>query len=47
MRSDDKRRARIAAIRAVLSGIDYAGKDPKAAAAPDAKICGGPAIWNA
>lgn len=47
VRSDDKRRARIAAIRAVLSGIDYAGKDPKAVTAPDAKICGGPAIWNA
>ncbi len=47
VRSDDKRRARIAAIRAVLSGIDYAGKDPNAACAPDPLICGGPDIWNA
>ncbi len=47
VRSDDKRRARIAAIRAVLSGIDYAGKNPKAACAPDPAICGGPDIWNA
>lgn len=47
VRSDDKRRARIAAIRAVLSGINYAGKDPNAACAPDPLICGGPDIWNA
>lgn len=47
VRSDDKKRARIAAIRSVLCQIDYAGKDPKAACIPDAKICGGPAIWNA
>lgn len=44
LRSDDKKRARIAAIRAVLSGLNYAGKDPKAATAPDPKICGGPEI---
>ncbi len=47
MRSDDKRRARIAAIRAVLHGIDYAGKNTEAACAPDAYICGGPDIWDA
>ena len=47
VRSDDKRRARIAAIRAVLHGLDYAGKDPEAACAPDAYICGGPDIWDA
>ncbi len=47
VRSDDKRRARIAAIRTVLSGIDYAGKDAEAARAPDPKICGGPDIWDA
>jgi len=45
VRSDDKRRARIATIRAVLSGIDYDGKDTKIACAPDDKICGGPEIW--
>ncbi len=47
VRSDDKRRARIAAIRAVLSKIDYAGKDAGMACAPDDKICGGPEIWDA
>ena len=47
VRSDDKKRARIAAIKAVLSGVDYAGKDPKVAGAPDPKICGGPDIWDA
>ncbi len=46
VRSDDKRRARIAAIRQVLAQVDYAGKDPEAARAPDSKICGGPDIWH-
>ncbi|MEO0943667.1 MAG: polyphosphate kinase 2 [Pseudomonadota bacterium] len=45
VRSDDKKRARLAAIRAVLQDIDYAGKGKLDA--PDAKICGGPEIWNA
>jgi polyphosphate kinase 2 len=47
IRSDDKRRARIAAIRAVLSGIPYKGRDDKIVTAPDPKICGGPEIWDA
>lgn len=47
IRSDDKRRARIAAIRQVLSGMDYDGKDKKIVDQPDAKICGGPEIWDA
>ncbi len=46
IRSDDKRRARIAGLRKVLSGIDYVGKDAKAACPPDAKICAGPEIWH-
>ena len=46
VRSDDKRRARIAAIRALTSAIDYAGKDPEVARPPDPRICGGPALWN-
>ncbi len=46
IRSDDKRRARIAALRAVLSQVAYPGKDPAAAQAPDARICGGPDIWS-
>ncbi|KMW57484.1 Polyphosphate kinase 2 [Candidatus Rhodobacter oscarellae] len=46
VRSDDKRRARIAAIRAVLCQVDYAGKIAEHACAPDPKICGGPEIWH-
>lgn len=46
IRTDDKRRARIAAIRALVSGIDYAGKNADVAIAPDAKICGGPDLWH-
>ncbi|MCP3969826.1 MAG: polyphosphate kinase 2 [Rhodobacteraceae bacterium] len=47
VRSDDKRRARIAALRAVLSRIDYAGKVANVACDPDPAICGGPEIWDA
>ncbi|MEO1239206.1 MAG: polyphosphate kinase 2 [Pseudomonadota bacterium] len=46
VRTDDKRRARIAAIRALVEGVDYAGKDAQVASAPDPEICGGPDIWN-
>jgi polyphosphate kinase 2 len=45
LRTDDKKRARLAAIRAVLADVDYKGKGKIKAA--DAKICGGPDIWNA
>lgn len=45
IRSDDKKRARLAAIRHVLSKIDYAQKNTDVVGAPDAKICGGPEIW--
>lgn len=47
IRSDDKRRARIAAIRSVLRGLDYGGRNARVAIDPDAAICGGPDIWNA
>lgn len=47
VRSDDKRRARLAAIRAVLAQVDYAGKDHSIVTTPDPAICGGPEIWNA
>jgi polyphosphate kinase len=40
--SDDKRRARLAAIQTILGAVDYAGKDAKAIGRIDAKICGGP-----
>ena len=44
IRTDDKRRARIAAIRTVLAHLDYPSKDTSVATAPDAKITGGPEI---
>ena len=47
VRSDDKWRARIAAIHAVLCGIDYAGKVANVACDPDPAISGGPDIWDA
>ena len=46
VRSDDKYRARMAAIETVLSAIDYAGKDPAVARAPDPEIAGSPALWT-
>lgn len=45
--SEDKRRARLAAIRTVVSAIEYEGKDPQVATPPDPKICGGPDLINA
>ena len=47
IRSDDKRRGRLAAIRHVLSALQYDHKDPKALGHADPEICGGPALWNA
>jgi polyphosphate kinase 2 len=47
IRSDDKRRARLAAIRTVLHQFDYAHKDAGAIGNVDTAICGGPEIWNA
>ena len=40
IRSDDKRRARIGTIQALLNGLDYPGKDPKIAVSPDPLIVG-------
>jgi polyphosphate kinase 2 len=45
VRSDDKRRARLAAIRHVLAALPYAEKDPDAVGTPDPAILGGPEIW--
>lgn len=42
--SDDKRRARIAAIQTILNAVDYAGKNDGLIGKPDDKICGGPEI---
>ena len=40
LRADDKRRARLSAIRHVLSGIDYSRKDASAVGTPDPSIYG-------
>ena len=42
--SDDKLRARIAAVQTVLNAVDYDGKDIGVIGAIDAKVCGGPAL---
>ncbi|WP_170398331.1 polyphosphate kinase 2 [Ruegeria arenilitoris] len=47
VRSDDKKRARLAAIRTVLHALDYDEKDEDAIGPNDPKICGGPEIWDA
>ena len=46
VRSDDKRRARLAAIRTVLHGLDYDSKDAKAVGQIDTSICGDPDMWD-
>ena len=40
--SDDKKRARIAAIQTVLNAVDFKGKDAALIGLPDPAICGGP-----
>ena len=47
LRTDDKRRARLAAMRHVLGQFDYSRKDAEAVGTPDPAICGGPDIWHA
>ena len=47
VKSDDKKRARLAVIRHVLTCLDYAGKDPEAIGLCDSAICGGPDLWDA
>ena len=47
IRSDDKRRARLTAIRTVLHAIDYKNKDVKAIGPVNNKICIGPENWDA
>ncbi len=42
--SDDKKRARIAAIQTILGAVDYVGKDAKVIGKVDGKICGGPKL---
>ncbi len=47
IRSDDKRRARLAAIELVLNGLDYKHKDAAVARAPNPQVAGGPEIVEA
>ncbi|MFP7673206.1 polyphosphate kinase 2 [Marivita sp. S0852] len=47
VRSDDKRRARLNAIRSVLTQLDYSRKKTKALGQIDPEICGGPDLWDA
>ncbi len=42
--SDDKMRARVAAIQTVLHGVDFKGKDVKAIGQIDRMICGDPGL---
>lgn len=46
IRGDDKYRARLTAIRAILGALDYDGKDTEIVGTVDPKICGGPEIWQ-
>ncbi len=46
VRSDDKKRARLAAIRTILSALDYDEKDADIVGSPDPEICGGPEVWD-
>lgn len=46
IRSDDKKRARIAAIQTVLHAVDFDGKDTALIGQPDPAICGTPEIWS-
>lgn len=46
IRSDDKRRARLNAIRTVLHAMDYDRKDVSAIGDIDSAVCGGPDIWD-
>ncbi|WP_138934033.1 polyphosphate kinase 2 [Roseovarius arcticus] len=45
IRSDDKRRARLAAIQSILNAVPYDGKDAGAIGPSDPAISGGPDLW--
>ena len=46
VRSDDKKRARIAAIQTILLAVDFDGKNVDHIGRPDPEICGGPGLWD-
>ncbi|MGR3495248.1 polyphosphate kinase 2 [Citreimonas sp.] len=47
IRADDKRRARLEAIRTVLTGLDYDHRDDDALGIPDPRISAGPGLLDA
>ena len=46
VKSDDKRRARLNAVRSVLTQIDYTGRNKNGRGAVDPLVAGGPDLWN-
>ena len=46
IKSDDKRRARLNAIRSVLGQLDYTGRDDAALGPIDGSVAGGVSLWN-
>lgn len=46
IRADDKRRARLSAMHAVLSALGYHRKDATEPCRIDPEICGGPELWD-
>lgn len=46
VRSDDKRRARLNAIKSVLGDLDYTGRNAKRLGVIDPKVAGGPDLWH-
>ena len=46
VRSDDKKRARVAVIQTLLQAVEFKGKDAKSIGLPDPAICGGPEMWS-
>jgi polyphosphate kinase 2 len=44
--SDDKLRARIAAVQTILRAVDFAGRDDDLIGTPDPAICGGLELWR-
>ena len=47
IRTDDKRRARVNAIRTVLHAIDYKRRNLNGVGEVDPRIAGGPELWHA
>ena len=46
VKSNDKKRARIEAIRHVLAQFDYEGKDPEVIGEPDKALIGPPSVMS-